>query len=267
MNKESYENILLELGDDVESYNLSDFSDFTAYKDRPKAEPQGIEVCAYDKYGKFLGLYKSTEEAARAFKVSTHTVYCNCKGTRLNVLSKDKMIFLYRGKDIDERLKAIDEIRKARGNRKVEENSLAGRLVYVWDCIKDVCKHYGYAVNNVSNCVNGRKLHIDNHIFAYDNSDIKARVKEIRRKRALKLLKRPKCIPVDAYSIEGEFLKAFPSASAASKEYNIHVSLITRCCKGVDNRQKPNLTCHNMIFLYPGNSISERLELIKEKRK
>ena len=267
MKIKSNEDILLEVGEDISSYDLSDFSDFAMQKDRPALELQGIEVCAYDKDGKFLGLYKSIEEAARAFKVSTHTVYCCCKGTRLYVLSKDKMTFLYRGADIDERLNTIDEKRKARGDRKVEEYSLAGRLVYVWDSVKEVSKHYNHAPETIVHCIKGRRLHLDGHIFAYDNSDIKARVKEIRRLRALELLKRPKCTPVDAYTIEGEFLKAFPSASTASKEYGFPVSTITRCCKGINDKQRPTLSCHNMIFLYPGSSISERLEQIKEKRK
>lgn len=266
MNKESYENILLELGDDVESYNLSDFSDFTEYKNRSKAKPQGMEICAYDKDGKFLGLYGSTIKAAKAFKVSAYTVSYCYRGLKLNVPSKDNMIFLLRGADIDERLKAIDEKRKARKEWKVEEYSLAGRLIYVWDSIKEINKHYGYSVTTITHCIYGRKLHIEGHIFVYDNSDIKTRVKEIRRKRALELLKRPKCIPVDAYTIEGEFLKAFPSASAASKEYGIPVPSITRCCKG----KRPGclqLYTNGMIFLYPGDSISDRLELIKERRK
>lgn len=261
------EDILLEVGEDISSYDLSDFSDFAMQKDRPKTTVQHKEVCAYDKYGQFLGFYSSIREAAKAFNVATYTVYNCCNGTPLNVLSKNNMIFLYRGEDIDNRLQAIDERRKAKGDKKVEEYSLAGRLVYVWDCIKDVSKHYGYTVSAITACIHGHKLQMDGHIFVYSNSDIKARVKEIRRLRALELLKRTKCTPVDAYTIDGEFLKAFPSASTASKEYGFPVSTITRCCKDINDKQRPTLSCHNMIFLYPGSSISERLELIKQRKK
>ena len=260
MKIESNGNILLEVGDDISSYDLSDFSEFSKVKDRTKLKPIGRECCVYNKYGEFLGLYNTQRDAARAFDVSYYSVSVCCTGRSLMHETKE-LIFLDRGADIDERLKAIDNAKKAKGELKVEEYSLAGKLVYVWDSIKEVSKHYGYSAAAITHCTHGRKLRIDNHIFAYNNKGIKDRVKEIRRLRALELLKRPKCIPVDAYTLEGEFLKAFPSALAASKEYDIYVSDITRCCK------KQRLTANGMIFLYPGASISERLELIKEKRK
>ena len=51
MKIKSNEDILLEIGEDISSYDLSDFSDFAMQKDRPKTTVQYKEVCAYDKYG------------------------------------------------------------------------------------------------------------------------------------------------------------------------------------------------------------------------
>ena len=79
--------------------------------------------------------------------------------------------------------------------------------------------------------------------------------------------KRPRYLPVDVYTLEGEFIKGFPSASAASRELKVHVSNIVRCCHGIDGKGYPKLTASGKIFLWFGESISERLKLIKEKKK
>lgn len=99
----------------------------------------------------------------------------------------------------------------------------------------------------------------------YPNDDIKQRVKEVKAELYRLSKKRPKYREVDMYSLKGEFLQAFPSASAASKQLDIHVSDITRCCNGGDKYGKNRLTAKGNIFLWIGDSISDRLEQIKQK--
>jgi hypothetical protein len=74
-------------------------------------------------------------------------------------------------------------------------------------------------------------------------------------------------MPVDVYTLKGKFIKGFPSASAASRELGVPVSNITRCCYGTDGRGNFKLTASGKVFLWLGDSISERLKLIKEKKK
>ena len=120
----------------------------------------------------------------------------------------------------------------------------------------------------IHSCIKGRgRLFINNRIFLYPEQDIKQRVKEVKAELYRLSKKRPKYREVDVYTLEGKFIKAYPSASAAGKELSIHVSDITRCCNGGDKWDKNKFTAKGRIFLWVGDSISDRLEQIKQAKK
>ena len=68
-----------------------------------------------------------------------------------------------------------------------------------------------------------------------------------------------KCLSVNEYTVEGEFVKTWNSISLAAKEYNTSTSNICKCTKGTI------LTYKGRIFLKDTN-ITERLILISKRK-
>lgn len=228
-------------------------------------------VVEYDMDGIFIAAYDSIKEAADKTERSTAVISHICTGKYLHT-SDCMRIFLYRGDDINKRLQEIKE-RKDKYNllhphftsaKEVCEYTLGGRFLFKYPTIKQAAAVNKVTIGMISKCCKGKKLFIEQRIFMYPDGDIKQRVKDVKAELYRLSKKRPRYREVDVYSLDGEFLYAFPSASAASRQLNTHVSDITRCCNGIDGRGRNALTAKGKIFLWVGDSISNRLEQIKQ---
>ena len=258
---------------------VASFDDFAGVGVKP--EPKRREelyrgVVEYSMDGIFLNAYDNATKASEATGVSSSYISLICNGKSLCTHTlEDNRIFLFRGGDIAQRLDAIHKDEEKRRKlsihatkcREVWEYTLSGRLVFKWPTVKAAAKSFGVSSNNIYRCCTGKRLYIDNRIFLWPNEDVKPRVSEVKVELYRLSKKRPKYREVDMYDLEGNFIKAFPCANAASRELGIHVSNITRCCNGHDGHHQDNVfTTRGKIFLWVGSSISDRLEAIKQSK-
>lgn len=253
--------------------SMDDYADMQVKEPAKKWSERYKEVVEYSLDGVYIRTWECARQAALAHKTNPSTVVSICNMTN-NYLyfRKDKVIFMHRGEDIAERLKLINPLVEnlsthAVTGKEVCEYTLGGRLLCKWPTAVMAAKANKTSAQKVGNCCKGKRLFLDKRIFLYAGDDIKQRVKEVKAELYRLSKKRPKYREVDEYSLEGEFIKGYPSASAASKETGIHVSDITRCCNNGDKYNKTRLTTKGRIFLWVGDSISDRLELIKNNKK
>ena len=231
-------------------------------------------VVEYDIEGQFIAAYDSIKEAARELGMNERTIQNICAGRFLHTrgLNDAPRIFLYRGDDISKRLQEIKSCKDkynllhphATKYKEVYEYTLGGRFLFKYPTTKQAAEVNKITTNLIVNCCKGVRLFIDKRIFLYPDGDIKQRVKEVKAELYRLSKKRPLYREVDMYSLDGEFLQAYPSASSASRQLNIHVSDITRCCNGGDKYRKNRFTAKGKIFLWVGDSISDRLKQIKQ---
>ena len=247
---------------------LEDFARFKRRKPVKKREDYYRPVVEYDMDGVPLKEYPSCKEAGDSNEVSASYISSICRG-RQKCSVKLHKIFLYRGDDIEKRMALIEQVNKLRKCkiRPVFEYTLGGRLIYEYENVTQAAVINKITSNKITSCCKGNTLYIGKSTFLYEDGDIKKRVSEIKSEFYRLSQKRPKYMPVDVYTLKGKFIKGFPSASAASRELKVHVSNIARCCHGTDGKGNPKLTASGKIFLWFGESISERLKLIKEKKK
>ena len=257
--------------------NTIEFSmeDLPVMKDRTptKRRDQLVKpIVEYTSDGIFVAAYNSAKEAFEATGINSSYISSVCRGKPLwTGKNTGHRIFLFRGDDIADRIAAIDKVREdylfkhpTVHGKEVYEYTLGGRFL---------CKHPTHTIaaalhkttsRIITNCCKGIRLFHEKRIFLYADGNIKERVKQVKAELYRLSHKRPKYREVDEYSLDGKFIKAYPSASAAARECGIHVSNICRCCSGIGGYGRQNLTTGGRIFLWVGDSISDRLELIKE---
>ena len=248
--------------------SISDFKDIGEAKPQKPRSELTKKVVEYTIDGVFVAAYDSVQDARRATGLPTETVGGVCRGTYLHTSERNgNRIFLYRGEDIAERIQKIQAKQSTRKKYKppkeVYEYTLGGRLLCIYSTAKEAAIANQIYSHHILKCCKGKKLFVNKRIFLYPEGDIKQRVKEVKAELYRLSKKRPRYREVDEYSLEGEIIKAYPSASAAARAYNTYASTITGCCNG--NRPDGDIiyTSHGRIFLWVGDSISDRLEQIK----
>ena len=257
--------------DDTVVYNLSDFHIPTKEEIKAKIKHRSEivkPVVEYSLDGKVLNTYDNINVAAKQLGVSHNLIWqcCNNRsGRSTNLICKKlQRIFLYRGEDILERFRLIDareEIKWRKGlSRQIDEYNLRGRLLAVYPTQKHAAACNKVSSVAIGDCCRGKKLYIGNRIFLHHGDDIKLRLPLVKERLFIESQRRKKCKPVDEYNLNGEFIKAYSSGSEASRLTGIHTSAILRCCHG------EYLSTRGKIFLFPGDSISERLSFIKSQQ-
>lgn len=256
----------------MEETVVLNIEDFKASRERMLKEDyvplikRNQTVLEYTIDGVFVTSYSSIKQVAEKYRISPTTVSGICTG-RQSFSRKAQAIFTYRGEDITKRLKRINPLDRylsphSSTHKEVWEYTLGGRLLFKWPIAKFAATKYNTSSGKIHNCCKGKNLFIKDRIFLYAEGDIKQRVKEVKAELYRLSQKKPKYREVDEYSLEGIFIKGYPSASAASRAISTSVSGITRCCNGDDGDGHKVYTCKRRIFLWIGDSISKRLEEI-----
>lgn len=224
-------------------------------------------IVEYDLEGNVLNTYDNCNAAGKALGIKGDTIRKCCTGQNL-ICESRQCIFLYRGDDILKRLELIDKREDKKWKRglpkRVIEYNLRGRFLFQYPSAKMAAKVNKVSTAAITACCRGGKLYIDKRIFLYPEDDIKQRLPLVKEKLFLESQRRKKCSPVDEYTLDGKFVKAYISASEAARTTGCCVSRILDCCRGIEHTSKYNfLQTKGRIFLFPGSSISERLEHIK----
>jgi hypothetical protein len=260
------------MNEDIVVYSLEDFAGIGNKSPQKRRHELFKPVVEYTKEGIYVASYTSAMEASEITGLAAPTIRGVCSGRVLCTNEEHgNKIFLYRGDDIAKRMNIIQEKQykyiinhHVSKIKQVCEYTLGGRLLYKYSAVKDAALANNITTYMVYSCCKGKRLFVENRIFLFPDGDIKQRVKEVKAELYRLSKKRPKYREVDEYSPDGKFVKAYPSASAASRELGIHVSDITRCCNGYDGYGYNKYMTKGRIFLWIGDSISERLEDIKQ---
>lgn len=216
------------------------------------------EVNEYDLEGNYIYTYPNYVEAARILNVKPHVIL-NCCSGRTALCSSIRKIFLYRDADIEERLLLLDKRKTVSFHQKICEYTLKGRLIMEYDTLKIAARVNKLSSYAISKCCKGEIPYIGKKIFLYAKDSIVDRLPIVNERLIYEKNRRKKCRPVDEYTLDGKFVKAYPSGSEAGRQTNVHYSVVHRCCHG------EYLSVGERIFLYTGESIKHRLKLINDK--
>ena len=239
-----------------------DFSDFhdrrVTVKPMKTREECLRKINEYTLEGEYVTTYESIAEAARKNNVSTSAIQACCSG-KLLFCQKRKTIWLYREDDIENRLKQMEQALKAKSAKahKIDEYDLKGKFLFTYPSIKIAARVNHIPAVRISKCCKGTvPLVNNNRIYLFHDEDIRERLSVVKEYLHQQSLRKVRERPVDEYTLEGKYTKGYNSLTQAAKSTGIDVSKICRCCKG--NRY----TAGSRIFLYTGDSISERIDLI-----
>lgn len=117
---------------------------------------------------------------------------------------------------------------RSKGNKfraiPIAQYELDGTFVRTWECAMDVEKEWKvkYLHGRIANCCKGKRLSTQGFMWKYyngDNSNIEP-YKDTNKR------------PIEQYSIIGEYIKTFESASEAARTVDSTGGNIIKCCKG-----------------------------------
>lgn len=137
----------------------------------------------------------------------------------------------------------------------VDVYSKDGEFIETLDAISDVAAKYNTNTSNVSRCCKSKYRIVKGFCFRYHGEPYNRKPLSIKRRSK----NTNKCLSVNEYTVEGEFVKTWNSISLVAKEYNTSTSNICKCTKGTI------LTYKGRIFLKDTN-ITERLILISKRK-
>lgn len=135
-------------------------------------------------------------------------------------------------------------------SKKVYQYDLNGKLVAIYNSVKEASEFINSYCGNISACANGKDYKgkhcatVKRYIFSYkelSEEDIKNRL-IIQNKQAFKWKKKL----VQKLSLNNEVISEYDSVQIASKENNIYTSQISRACRGFDK----GYICHGYKWRY-----------------
>lgn len=231
---------------------IMDFSEFQN-REPPKIKHRSPlkPINHYDMEGVFLRTYKDINEAFKETKINKESINKCCHGEKLHIPSAQS-IFLFDGDDIEERMQLIE---KKTTTRIVYEYDLEGNLLHTYYNHIAAALANNISIDTIRSCLKGKTLTANKKIFLQKGSSIEDRLKLIEERNKLN----KKWMPVKEYSLKGEFIRDWPNMSSIQKYYGVKGD-ISLCCSG------KTLTAIGKIFLYPEDSIEERLEKLSHRR-
>ena len=170
--------------EDVQVLSVKDFNDFKNIK--PSEEKEGYinPVCEYTREGVYVKTWKNPVVVAKAFNVSTSLIINCCKGYPL-ISYKCNRIFLYKGTNINKRLKAIKQYEISDNpTRPVDVYTLDGEFIRTYSSMTAAGKN---KIGNcyIKECCLAKRLFIKDKIYLFKGSSISDRLKLIKKKEEL----------------------------------------------------------------------------------
>lgn len=131
---------------------------------------------------------------------------------------------------------------------------LSGKLVGKFNSLTEASKLTKTSISRISDCANGKRLSSNGFIWLYGNDSQKRE----RLREKIKEKKHPSKMcgganhcarPIDQYTLDGVYVKTYPSAQEAADALNIDYSTI----KGCASEAKSNIRCKsagNYIWIH-----------------
>ena len=133
-------------------------------------------------------------------------------------------------------------------NKPILQYTLCGELIKEWPSIKNAAESLKLSRGNISNCCNGVKFkQVGGFIWRHR---IEGFGNKIDMDLGFNTLYKP--VPVCKYSIEGDFIEEYPSASIAAKENALSVTTVLNSCKKVNRLPK------RFIWRYKGDYLDKQ---------
>ena len=219
-------------------------------KHMSEARTDKLPVLQYDLNGDFVAEYESTIAAAKAIGSRAGSVWSCCLGIASGKRVKKVQIvkgFTFRFKaDYPDVPPHIDlEITSHR--TKVLQFSLDGELVKEWDSITEAHLALNCHESGIRQCCNGKYRQCAGFMWRYrdDYTIDPTRIEPVRPKikreftqLTIEQIEKGKRIcsekfskPVLQFSLDGRFVKEFPSLKSAAQEFGSDSGTITNACK------------------------------------
>jgi hypothetical protein len=174
-----------------EDINIIDLSDFPKQHPKPKDKKYYYNpIDAYTLEGVYINTYKSPASLSKELDIPSTAILACCKG-RILFCYKIGRIFLYKGDNIEKRLKEIEESKKKHQSKQgysVEVYTKKGKFLSCHRSIVAAAEKYNAAPSTIKDCCIGERLFVRDKIFLFLGDNIKQRVKDIKQKEELELL-------------------------------------------------------------------------------
>ena len=143
---------------------------------------------------------------------------------------------------------------------RILEYDMDGTFIRAWRSAAEAALHHGMSSHGLYLCLAGNTLFVNKlkKIFLHEGESIEDRLARIDSE-SCNPNKKASRIAVDEYDLEGKLICKHASITEAATLIHRSTSAIVRCCRG------KSLSMVNRIFLFHGDSIKARLELIQQK--
>lgn len=182
-----------------------------------KLSKKCIKIDKYDLKGQFLETYSSISEACRDNNIKSRSNIQKCLRGGQN--SCYNFIFVKHGNSL------VLEDRINKHLMAVDQYSKSGNFIKTWDSVKEASISLNINKSGISDCLYGRKKSCGNYYwvrsgFDFDITKYKKQTGKTNTKQIIQL------------SIEGVFIKEWPSVKEASKTLKINRTGISNCLSG-----------------------------------
>ena len=185
-------------------------------------------------YGlKLVRFWNSVQEAADYYGIKPNKIHRCCKNEQTATVNSR---WIYADDYIlhKDNLKSFMKRLKGRPGGYVQLTK-TGELIRFWETGAEIERELGLDLGNISHCCSGDRKTCGGYRWMF--RDDYEKCKGDPSKMEFKNKKRTKNRPVVQLSLTGEYIDTWKTASEASKNLNIEITSIRKCCN-VDNSRK-----------------------------
>lgn len=115
--------------------------------------------------------------------------------------------------------------------KKILQYDLEGRLIKKFDSLTEASKMTSTNISRISDCANGKRFTTNGFIWIYEDDEqkvwkLKEKIKEKRHPSAMCGGANHQARAIEQYTLDGQYIKTFPSAQDAADELKINYSSI-----------------------------------------
>lgn len=193
----------------------------------------------YSLDGQLIKKYTSASEAANDLNIDCNNIRRACRG---NVYANGSY-----WKFNDNNTPIIDLIKQYKDNyfldnrRAIEEYTLDGIYLRTWRSLKDAAEAYKCTSSNIYRACHNYLESACGSLWTYVDSEEDM----IQRSYDYKHKIDSRAMPIDQYTLEGQFIKTYPSISKAASDLGVDKTAIH---KGLHN----HYTSYGFIWIKPG---------------
>lgn len=123
--------------------------------------------------------------------------------------------------------------------KKILQYDLYGRLLKTFDSLTEASEKTKTSISRISDCANGKRFTTNGFIWLFEDD----KEKEKKLKEKIKEKKHPSAMcgganhqarAIEQYTLDGQYIKTFPSAQDAADELNIDYTTIKKCASDKD---------------------------------